>query len=92
MARDRNKILAALATLGNSELSSEHILDFFREIGGVDNHRGASLLLATHLEGVLQFSLITRLKIDPKDSTMYLDTTQQWAPSIEKSASRTLSV
>jgi hypothetical protein len=69
MARSRNTILEALAQLGNSELSSEHIADFFREVGAVDNHRGAALLLATHLEDALQFALISRLKIDDKRFT-----------------------
>jgi hypothetical protein len=66
MARSRNAILEALAQIGNSELSSEHIPDFFKEIGAVDNHRGAALLLATHLEDALQFALINRLKINHK--------------------------
>ncbi len=66
MARSRNTILEALAQISNSELLSEHILDFFREVGAVDNHRGAALLLATQLEDALQFALINRLKIDHK--------------------------
>jgi hypothetical protein len=66
MTRSRNAILEALAQIGNSELSSEHILDFFKEVGAVDNHRSAALLLATHLENALQFALISRLKINHK--------------------------
>jgi hypothetical protein len=66
MARGRTKILEALAQIGNSELSSEHILDFFKEVGAIDNNRGAAILLATQLESVLQFALINRLKISPK--------------------------
>ena len=68
MARGRKTILEALAQIGNSELCSEHILDFFKEVGAIDNHRGAAILLGTHLEGVLQFALINRLKISPKRS------------------------
>src|SRR5260370_16471787 len=66
MARGRKMILEALGQIGNSELCSEHILDFFKEVGAIDNHRGAAILLGTHLEGVLQFALINRLKISPK--------------------------
>jgi hypothetical protein len=66
MARGRTTVLAALAKIGNSELESEHLLDFFKEVGNIDNNRGAAILLATHLESVLQFALINRLKINPK--------------------------
>src|SRR5260370_39822834 len=66
MARGRKMILEALGQIGNSELCSEHILDFFKEVGAIDNHRGAAILLGTHLEGVLQFALINPLKISPK--------------------------
>jgi hypothetical protein len=66
MARGRTKILEALAQIGNSELRPEDILDFSKEVGAIDDNRGAAILLGTHLEGVLQFALINRLKIKPK--------------------------
>ena len=67
MARSRkNGILQALGQISNSKLLSEHLPDFGREVGTINNDRGAAILLATHLEDVLQFALIQRLKIDHK--------------------------
>jgi hypothetical protein len=86
MARGRTKILEALAWIGNSELRPEDILDFSKEVGAIDNNRSAAILLGTHLEGVLQFALINRLK----DGRTYSDTMLQWVLLIEKSASPTL--
>jgi hypothetical protein len=62
----RRSILEALSQIANAELSPEHTTDFFREISGMANDRGAAILLAVHLEDALEYAIIKRLKIAPK--------------------------
>jgi hypothetical protein len=64
-APSRKAALQALSQIANAELSPDYIADFFLEVAGIANHRGAAILLATHLEAVLQLAIIARLSIRP---------------------------
>jgi hypothetical protein len=66
-APSRKAALQALGRIANAELSPEHIADFFLEVAGIANHRGAAILLATHLEAVLQLAIVARLRIRPNN-------------------------
>jgi hypothetical protein len=64
-APSRKAAIQALGRIADAELSAEHIADFFLEVAGIANHRGAAILLATHLEAVLQLAIVARLRIIP---------------------------
>ena len=60
----RRTTLDALSQLTTSELESEHMLDYFNEIGTPGNDRAAAILLARHLEDSLAVALLARLGIE----------------------------